>query len=264
MAQVHSVLVRAGSEPCAALGRLAAPWLRPYVAGYSAFRAGTKAAGRRLLPLNLTAVIIDLAGAEALVTGVRAAALVRQEAGWRQGVVIGLTPAGTRALLGPPMRELTGEIVPLASLLGRRASELASRLDAAPDMAARFAVLDDVLTGWLHPDRPADPLAARGWHRLQRAGGGIRIGGLAAELGTDRRRLEACFGCEIGLTPKTVARVARFQQAVQVLVAPGIFAAAAACGYADQPHFNREMRSMAGITPTELRAFLQYTDLRPG
>jgi hypothetical protein len=44
MTQVHSVLVRAGQEPCIALGRLAAPQLRPYVAGYSAFRAG---AGRR-------------------------------------------------------------------------------------------------------------------------------------------------------------------------------------------------------------------------
>jgi AraC-like DNA-binding protein len=264
MAQVHSVVMRAGSEPCAALGRLAAPWLGPYAAGYSAFRAGPGAAGRRVLPLSLTAVIIDLAGAEALVTGVRGTAVVQEDAGWRQGVAIGLTPAGTRAVLGPPMRELTGQIVPLASLLGRRAGELASRLDAAPSWAARFAVLDDVLTAWLRPDRQADPLAARGWRRLQQAGGAITIGGLAAELGAGRRRLEACFGQEIGLTPKTVARIARFQQAVQVLAAPSGTFAAAACGYADQPHFNREMRAMAGITPTELRAFVQYTGRLPG
>jgi len=158
------------------------------------------------------------------------------------------------------MRELTGEIVPLADLLGPRAAELASRLDAAPDWAARFAVLDDVLTVWLRPDRQADPLAACGWRRLQQAGGGITIGELATELGAGRRRLEACFGRELGLTPKGVARIARFQRAVQVLAAPsGTFGAAAACGYADQPHFNREMRAMAGITPSELRAFVQYT-----
>jgi AraC-like DNA-binding protein len=217
-----------------------------------------------VLPVSLTAVIIDLAGAGALVTGVRDTALV-EDADWRQGVAVGLTPAGTRAVLGPPMRELTGEIVPLASLLGRKADELASRLDAAPDWAARFAALDDVLTAWLRPDRQADPLAAHGWRRLHQAGGGIAIGGLAAELGAGRRRLEACFGREIGLTPKSVARIARFQQAVQVLAAPsGTFGAAAACGYADQPHFNREMRAMTGITPTELRAFVQYTDRLPG
>jgi AraC-like DNA-binding protein len=36
------------------------------------------------------------------------------------------------------------------------------------------------------------------------------------------------------------------------------FGAAVVCGYADQPHFNREFRAMAGITPTQLFAFLQY------
>jgi AraC-like DNA-binding protein len=263
MTQVHSVLVRAGSERCAALGRLAAPQLGPYVAGYSAFRAGTGAAGRRVLPLNLTAVIIDLAGIEVLVTGARDTAMVQEDADWRQGVTVVLTPGGVREVLGSPMRELTGAIVPLAVLLGRRADELASRLDSAPGWAARFTVLDDVLTEWMRPDRQADPLAAHGWRRLQQAGDGITISGLAAELGVGRR-LEACFEREIGLAPKTVARIARFQQAVQVLAASsGTFGAAVDCGYADQPHFNREMRAMAGITPTALRAFVQYTDGLP-
>jgi AraC-like DNA-binding protein len=104
-----------------------------------------------------------------------------------------------------------------------------------------------------------------GWQRLQAAGGRITIGALAAELGVGRRRLETGFVREIGLTPKTVARIARFQDAVQVIAAPsGTFCAAAACGYADQPHFNREIRAMAGITPSELRAFVQYTDRLPG
>jgi AraC-like DNA-binding protein len=260
MAQVHSVLVRAGSEPCAVTGRLAAPRLRPYVAGYSAFRAGAEAAGRRVLPLNLIAVTIDSAGTETLVTGARGTAAVKEDVGWRHGAAVGLTPAGARAVLGPPMRELTGAIIPLADLIGRRADELTGRLEAAPDWAARFSVLDDLLTVWLRSDREPDPLAAHGWRRLQQVGGRITVGGLAAELGVGRRRLETAFGQEIGLTPKTVARIARFQQAVQVLAAPpGTFSTAAACGYADQPHFNREMRAMAGITPTELRAFVQYT-----
>jgi AraC-like DNA-binding protein len=258
MTQVHSVLVRAGQEPCAAFGQLAAPWLRPYVAGYSGFRAGAGAARRRMLPLALVVVIVDFAGSRVLVTGARGTGMVYEDAGWRHGVTIGLTPAGARAVLGLPMRELTGAIIPLAGLLGPRAGELAGRLDGAPDWGARFAVLDGLLTAWLRPDRQADGPAAHGWRRLQQAGGRITIGGLAAELGVGRRRLETGFGREIGLTPKIVARIARFQQAVQVLAAPtSTFGAAAACGYADQPHFNREMRAMAGITPTELRALVQ-------
>jgi AraC-like DNA-binding protein len=260
MAQVHSVLVRAGREPCAVTGRLAAPRLRPYVAGYSAFRAGAGAAGRRVLPLSLAVVVVDFAGLGALVSGPRNTPLVQEEAGWRQGVAIGLTPAGARAVLGVAVRELAGTVVPLDGLPGSRAGELASRLEGAPGPAARFAVLDEVLTAWLRPERQPDAIAARGWQLLQAAGGGTTIGRLAAELGVGRRRLETGFAREIGLTPKTVARIARFQDAVQVLAAPsGTFAAAAACGYADQPHFNREIRAMTGITPAELRALVQYT-----
>lgn len=266
MAQVHSVLLRAGREPCAVTGRPAAPWLRPYVAGYSAFRAGPgAAAGRRVLALSLVTVVVDLAGPGALVSGPRDTALVLEDAAWRDGVAIGLTPAGARAVLGPPMRELTGAVVPLEGPLGSRAGELAGRLASAPDCAARFDVLDDRLTAWLRPDRQPDTTAARGWQRLQDAGGRIMISALAAELGAGRRRLETGFAAEIGLTPKAVARIARFQDAVQVIAAPsGTLGAAVACGYADQPHFNREVRAMAGITPSQLRAFIQYAGRLPG
>lgn len=265
MAQVHSVLVRAGREPCAVTGRLAALRLRPYVVGYSAFRAGAGAAGRRVLPLSLAVVVVDLAGMRALVSGPRDTPLVQEQAGWRQGISVGLTPAGAQAVLGLPVRELAGAVVPLDSLPGSRAAELAGRLEAAPDCAARFAVLDEALTAWLRPERQPDAIAARGWQRLQATAGKTTIGELAAGLGVGRRRLETGFAREIGLTPKTVARIARFQDAVQVLAAPsGTFAAAAACGYADQPHFNREIRAMTGITPTELRALVQYTGQLPG
>jgi AraC-like DNA-binding protein len=265
MAQVHSVLLRAGRGPCAVTGRLAAPRLRPYVAGYSAFRAGAQAAGRRVLALSLVTVVVDFAGAGALVSGPRDTALVLEDAAWRSGVAIGLTPAGARAVLGPPMRELAGAIVPLDGLLGSRAAQLAGRLGPAPGSAARFDLLDDLLTAWLRPDRQPDAAAAGGWQRLQDARGRITIGALAAELGAGRRRLETGFGREIGLTPKTVARIARFQAAVQVIAAPsGTLGAAVACGYADQPHFNREVRAMAGTTPTQLRAFVQYGGRLPG
>ncbi|MFI0481843.1 helix-turn-helix domain-containing protein [Actinomadura sp. 9N215] len=278
MGHVHSVLVRVGADRCAATARLAAPWLRPYVAGYGAFRTGTTAdaAQRRVLPLNLVTLIVDFDGCGSLAFGPRGTPEVREGACWLSGVTIGLTPAGARGLLGVPMRVLTGTAVDLDGLLGRRADELAERLVAAPGWDARFAVLDDLLTRWLRPDlppdqrrdQPPDDATVRGWWRLQETAGRIRIGRLAAELGVSRRRLESGFQREIGLTPKTVARVARFQRAAQVLGTPastpgilmGAFAAAAACGFADQPHFNREVRAMAGITPGELRAFLQYAD----
>lgn len=172
--------------------------------------------------------------------------LVEEETRWREGVAIGLTPTGARAVLGLPMRELAGAVIPLDALPGSQTGELADRLEGAPGWAARFAVLDEVLTAWPRPERRPDATAARGWQRLQGAANGTTIRALAAELGVGRRSLETGFAREIGLTPKTVARIARFQDALQVFAAPsGTFAAATARGYADQPHFNREVRDHA-------------------
>ncbi|WP_207928867.1 helix-turn-helix transcriptional regulator [Actinomadura sp. 6K520] len=260
MTQVHSVLLRAGEERCATAARPPAAALRPYVAGYGDFRTGTPGVvRRRVLPLNLVTLLVDLDGPGPLAFGARGAPMVYGEAGWRRGVTVGLTVAGARALLGTPMCLLTGTAVELADVLGRRAGELAERLAAAPDPPARFAVLDDLLTRWLCPGKGPDGPAMLGWWRLQEAAGGISVGDLAAEIGVSRRRLETGFRREIGLSPKTVARVARFQRAAQVLGTSGAFRAAVACGYADQPHFNREVRAMTGVTPTELCALLQYT-----
>lgn len=215
---------------------------------------------RRIFPLNMVVVLIDFAGAYGLVAGPRSAPEVFERAGWQYGVTIGLTPSGASSILSVPVRELAGLTVALEDLLGHRAAELADRLGGAPGWPARFGLLDDCLSAWLAQEQPSDGLVTHAWRRLEESAGRIRIGGLAEELGVSRRYLETGFRRQIGMPPKTVARIARFQHAVHTLSKPSArFSAAVACGYADQPHFNREFRAMAGITPTELFAFLQYT-----
>ena len=56
------------------------------------------------------------------------------------------------------------------------------------------------------------------------------------------------------MPPKTVARLIRFERAVDLLrTSPGMRMAdlAADCGYFDQAHLNREFRSLAEMTPRE-------------
>jgi AraC-like DNA-binding protein len=256
---VHSIPAQVSPEPCETIARLPHPLLRPYVVGYAGFRTGSgTVVGHRILPFNLATMIIDFTGSSRLVTGPRSAPVVCEQTGWGHGASVGLTPAGAAALLGAPMRELVGGTARLADFLGHRDAELAERLGAAPDWPTRFAVLDEQLIAWLAVDRQPDGLAMRAWWRLQQSAERLSIGALAGELGVSRRNLELRFQRQIGLSPGSVARIARFQRAVGMLARPvGLLRTAVECGYADQPHFNREIRAMAGLTPTQLCAFLQ-------
>ena len=99
------------------------------------------------------------------------------------------------------------------------------------------------------------PAVEFAWRRLRDTNGAAPVANIAGELGCSRRHLTQRFSTELGLPPKALARVLRFQRAVGLLRAGGELADVAyTCGYYDQPHFNRDFRALAGVTPS---AFLR-------
>jgi transcriptional regulator GlxA family with amidase domain len=88
---------------------------------------------------------------------------------------------------------------------------------------------------------------------IRRRHGNVEIDRLARAAGLSRRQMERRFLETVGLTPKRLARIVRFQHAVRVLESaarPGACTmTAAACGYADQAHLIRDFRELAGTTP---------------
>ncbi len=66
------------------------------------------------------------------------------------------------------------------------------------------------------------------------------------------------FREELGVPPKALARILRFERAVGRLRAGDDLAALALdAGYYDQAHFNRDFRAFAGATPTAYRPSVQ-------
>ncbi len=101
------------------------------------------------------------------------------------------------------------------------------------------------------PDR--SPEVDWAWRRLVAASGAIEVRTLAEEVGWSRRHFGERFRQELGLAPKVVARVLRFEQAYGLLRQPrrpGLAELAARCGYFDQAHLTRDWRDLAGCTPT--------------
>ena len=92
------------------------------------------------------------------------------------------------------------------------------------------------------------------WQRLLNSDGAVPVASLAEEVGWSRRHLAARFREHVGLPPKALARILRFERAAERLRRGADLADAALdSGYYDQAHFNRDFRAFAGLTPTEYR-----------
>ena len=89
------------------------------------------------------------------------------------------------------------------------------------------------------------------WRRTVTSRGRVRVAGLAEEVGWSRKRLWSRFRSQIGLTPKRAAQLVRFDHAAHLLAAGHDAASVAAqSGYVDQSHLHREVKAIAGVTPT--------------
>ena len=225
----------------------------------------------RELPCTFVPIIIDLDAGWSVahrqhavplrlgsfIAGVTDGPVLVRHNGSARCLQVDLTALGARQLLGMPMCELANETVPIDDVLGPFGRDLVQRVGDAPDWPTRFALIDKVLRARLTLAAPVDPGVAWSMGRIVASGGAVVIGDIAEELGWSHRRLIARYRDTVGLPPKLVARIVRFERlAAHVGTDQDIEWATAAniCGYFDQAHLAREVRELAGITPTELRA----------
>ena len=181
-----------------------------------------------------------------------------------------LTPLGAYAVLGQPLSELGGGVVALEDLFGpagRRLAELlrepgpaGRRLAERPREPAEWDRRFDLVEAFLLQRAARGPLptpaVAWAWERLWASAGRVGVGQLAAEIGCSRRYLHAKFREQVGLAPKTAARLIRFQRVCRRLARePARWVEIAyEAGYSDQSHLNRDFRDLAGTTPTDFLA----------
>jgi AraC-like DNA-binding protein len=191
---------------------------------------------------------------ESFVAGLSDVPVTTEHDGEQAGIELNLDPLAARRVLGVPLRELTNEVVALEDVLA--APTLLEELAEAPGWPERFARLDAEIARRLDGAPAPHPGVRAACARLTASGGTLPVGRLAAELGWSRRHLGARFLDEVGVAPKTYARLVRFERAAALLARPepDLAGVALSCGYYDQAHFNREFRALAGVAPGRFRA----------
>jgi AraC-like DNA-binding protein len=281
----------------------AEPRFRDYVLGYFASEGFLPSPlHERHLPLREVAIVLNFAAPHRIIepsdpnrtteqTTAWIVALqhrhqIREVFGTRDFMVIRLTPIGAQMLLGTPMDLLTDRTLALEDIDRRFSRLLMGHAEDTQDWAARFDVVEKIITTRLE-SAPLPPAGLqRAWRILQDSPNHVDLARLPQEFGCSRRHLIAQFQKHFGMAPKMIARISRFHLALASVhrlgrrdaspydegkpyldCAAGIDRRvsstairwadlALGCGYYDQSHFINEFRAFSGMSPLD---FLQRT-----
>ncbi len=163
--------------------------------------------------------------------------------------------------LGPfarePLRRFTDLTPAPSAVLGAGTRPLEAALEATADLDAQARLLDAFFLERLALDEAHGCFAAA-LDALARAGGNATVDAIAKSAGVSSRQLDRLFARYLGIAPKPVGRILRFQQTLRALMQdPGCSLAdvAAAAGYFDQAHFIKDFKRMSGGVPRGYRGY---------
>lgn len=164
----------------------------------------------------------------------------------------GLAPFSTVAL-----REVTGRTPPPEQVLGPHVRTLEVRLEGEHDPDAQAAALDAFFLEAL-ARAPSLEGFSRALACAVEAHGGASVEDMASAAGVSSRHLDRLFARHLGVPPKTLGTVLRFQRALTSLMREpeGTLAdVAASAGYFDQAHFIKDFKRMTGGVPRGYRGY---------
>ncbi len=222
----------------------------------------------RLLPdgcieiiLNLGARFrqVDAMGAGSLqpatyVVGQMTSPVLVAPTGRVQMLGIRFVPGGSLPFLAPPALEFADRITPLDDLAGDLARELRLYLDGESFDRPMLTRIESALARRASGHRGAEPALRSALHDFIANQGGFTVDELAGSLDITPRQLQRRFRNEIGIGPKLLSRILRFQHVFRAVEsnAPDWTEVAIEAGYFDQAHLIRDFHQFAGQTPALL------------
>lgn len=166
---------------------------------------------------------------------------------------IRLQPWAGGSFIGIPARELTGHSIAIADLgCSTFADDLAATCSARDDRE-RSALIAAALTRRARSVGELSPNVIVLARRAMTANMEPTVGALAARLGLSARRVQVVFAEMVGLSPKVLMRIGRFQRALafaRTNPRRSLSSVAAECGYYDHAHLVRDSQQFAGRSPS--------------
>lgn len=189
----------------------------------------------------------------AIVGGARSTFYMRDISNPSRSVGAQLLPGAAQILFGAPADELAERHTLLDDLWGSSADSAREQLIEAGSPERKLDVLESLLTARIPAVGGLHPAVAQALEQFWITNDVRQV---VEASGYSHRQFIALFRRAVGLTPKLYCRILRFQEALKRFVADpkaSLADLAFDAGYSDQPHFNREFREFAGVTPEHYR-----------
>lgn len=190
------------------------------------------------------------------IVGPHDAPVVRRMAAGTTVIGARLRPGGRWLLGGAPVSELRGQTIRADDLPGRWARQFTNRLNEVETPRQALGVLAGLLATRAATSASPDPVVAETVNRFL-AGPEVRVDRAAAATGISSRQLRRRCVPEIGLEPKTLQRLLRFQRVLAHLHTgdpgsgtdgPTLATLASHAGFCDQSHLSHECRTLTGAS----------------
>ena len=167
-----------------------------------------------------------------------------------QALAVMFQPHGFRALFGVPAHLVTNEGIEAVGVIGSEVSRLYEQLGNTESFFERVRLLDVFLLRRLDRSRPLDPIH-RALDRLISPDSPSNVSEIALNAGVTTRQLERKALDYIGVSPKLMVRIARYQRAMQMKVSGSNTwtEIAHALEYHDQMHMIHDFHQFVGGTP---------------
>lgn len=179
-----------------------------------------------------------------------------------QALAVIFQPLGLHAMFQVPVASFSDIGTEGHSLLGKSVSSLFEKLGNAESFQKRAEFLDRFFLERLHiiPQRTRVNLALK---RLTSPVSRMPIAHIARRAGISDRQLERIALQQLGMSPQTVQRIARFERALRLKIESGHSwtEIAYAAEYCDQMHMVREFRAFAGNPPGDAFGQMTSTDI---
>lgn len=181
------------------------------------------------------------------------------EANHSSNMAVRFRPGGVAPFIPIPIATLNNKVQQLEPILGESVSAMRKEVIAAQSPTDKFSIVENYFLSIKRKEYTDNIPFRNVLEYMENNAHVATTAQLASQMNVSQKHLIALFAKEVGLTPKALIRIFRFQKVIAELEKNkkiDWMQVATDNGYYDQAHFVKDFYAFSGIKPT------QYNDKR--